>query len=217
MAASLSTTKVAGLLGVAVRSVAKWIDQGELKAGRTPGGHRRIEGRDLVEFLKRHGLPVPPELQPPSAPRVLIVDDDEAVARWLAEEVQSAHHDWEVGSAHDGFTAGELVGVWRPDMVILDLHMPGVDGFEVCRRIKARAETRETTVIAVTAYPTAEAKERILACGARAFLSKPLDRDLLLGELEAALREVRRPIPSLAPLGQGPSRRTGDCGSGPRP
>jgi len=191
---NLSTSEVARLLRVAVRSVATWIDQGQLKAGRTPGGHRRIEVPDLIDFMKRQGFPVPPELSPPSAPRVLVVDDDEAVARWMAEEVQSAHRDWEVAQAHDGFTAGELVGAWRPDVVILDLRMPGVDGFETCRRIKARPETRETAVIAVTAYPTAEAKDRILACGARACLDKPLDRTLLLAELEAAVAAARRAV-----------------------
>lgn len=190
MVSSLSTTDAARLLRSAVRSVAKWVDQGELKAGRTPGGHRRIEVPDLVAFMNRQRLPVPPELSPPSAPRILIVDDEAAVARWMAEEVQSAHHDWEVGQAHDGFTAGELVGVWRPSAVVLDLCMPGVDGFEVCRRIKSREETRETAVVAVSAYATEEARQRIVACGARVCLSKPLDRDLFLGELEAALGVV---------------------------
>ena len=49
----LSTSAVARMLGVAVASVSNWIDQGQLKAGRTPGGHRRVKAEDLVDFLKR--------------------------------------------------------------------------------------------------------------------------------------------------------------------
>jgi excisionase family DNA binding protein len=81
---TLSTSKAARLLGVAVGSISNWIDRDQLKAGRTPGGHRRIAVNDLVDFLHRQNLPVPPELNP-APPKVLIVDDDENVVRLLSE------------------------------------------------------------------------------------------------------------------------------------
>ena len=187
MKKALSTSQVARILGVAVGSVANWIDQGQLKAGRTPGGHRRVTAEDLVEFLRRQKLPVPPELAP-LPPKVLIVDDEPSVTKLIAAEITEKHPGFEVLEAHDGFAAGELVGSARPDVVILDLRMAGMDGFEVCRRIKARKETRDTTVIAMTAYHSPETEDRILQCGARKYLVKPLDMGVLLEEIEIVLK-----------------------------
>ncbi len=187
MAKALSTSKVARLIGAGVISVVNWINQGQLKAGRTPGGHRRVTVEDLIEFLRRHNLPIPPELTP-SAPKVLVVDDEPAVREWIRDEIKERHPDYEVKEAKDGFSAGELVGTWKPDVVILDLRMPGMDGLEVCSRIKARDDTRNTDVIAITAYYSPKVKSEILKCGARVCLEKPLSSDVLLAELEAALR-----------------------------
>ena len=78
MMKSLTTTQVARLLGVSDQSVANWVDHGKLRAGKTPGGHRRIEADDLVEFLKRQELRIPAELACPE-PGILIVDDDAQV------------------------------------------------------------------------------------------------------------------------------------------
>lgn len=187
MAKTLSTSKAARLIGVGVVSIVNWIDQGQIKAGRTPGGHRRIRVEDLIDFLHRHDLPIPEELAP-SAPRVLVVDDEPSVREWIRDEIQERHPDYAVKEAKDGFSAGELVGTWRPDVVILDLRMPGMDGMEVCRLIKARENASSTSVIAITAYHSPEAEMKILACGARACLEKPLKAEVLLAELEASLR-----------------------------
>lgn len=183
----MSTSAVAKLIGASVASVAHWVDEGLLKAGRTPGGHRRILVEDLTRFLHQQGLPIPAQLAP-SAPKVLVVDDDEAVTRWVAEEIKAAHPDYEVKQAQDGFSAGDLVGSWKPDVVILDLRMPDLDGFEVCRRIKAKEETAKTAVIAMTAYFSPETETRILECGARVCLAKQLDLEVLLREVEMVLQ-----------------------------
>jgi len=173
------------MLGVAAGSVANWIDQGQLKAGKTPGGHRRVKREDLIEFFRRQNLPVPEELLRPC--RVLVVDDDEAVAIWIASEIKAERPDCEVLTAMDGFSAGEIVGSLKPDVVILDLKMPRMDGYEVCRRIKSKHDTRHIAVIAITAEPSEEAERKIRQCGARNLLAKPLDRETLLAELAAAL------------------------------
>ncbi|HUS92305.1 MAG TPA: response regulator [Phycisphaerae bacterium] len=193
MKKALSTSVVARMLGVAVGSVSKWIDDGRLKAARTPGGHRRVAHGDLLDFLRRLNWPIPPELAH-AGPRILVADDEEAVARWLADSIRRARPDAEVLLAHDGFAAGEIVVSSTPDVVILDLRMPGVDGFEVCRRIKAREETRHAAVIAVTAYASDDAEQRILECGARALLTKPLRMEDLLAELDAVFGPARRPL-----------------------
>ncbi|MFW6133045.1 MAG: response regulator [Planctomycetota bacterium] len=182
----LSTTAVARLLGVSVGSVAKWIDQGRLKAGRTPGGHRRVSAGDVVDFLERQGLPVPDELRE-ATPKVLIVDDEPDVVAWLAAEVRDALSDCEVLEAYDGFAAGEIVGAEHPDVVVLDIRMPGMDGFEVCRRIKSRPAAREATIIAITADYSEQLAADIVACGAEVCLAKPLDPNDLISRIKAAI------------------------------
>ena len=191
MKRAFTTSAVARMLGVAVQSVSNWIDAGQLRAGRTPGGHRRIEPEDLLEFLRQQGLAIPAELLP-SPPKVLIVDDEEAVVSWVAAEIRAERPDIEVLVAHDGFSAGEMVSIERPDVVVLDLRMPGMDGFEVCRRIKARKDTRKTAVIAITAYPSRKVEQRILECGAEVCLTKPLEADVLLKHVTTALAGRRR-------------------------
>jgi excisionase family DNA binding protein len=186
MAKNLSTFAIAEMLNVDPGSVANWIDQGLLKAHRTPGGHRRVAAEDLVEFLRKHKMPIPPEVQTRPT-RVLVVDDEPSVTQLIAKTVKARHPDFEVLEAHDAFRAGTIVATLRPDMVILDLRMPVMDGFEVCRLIKANCAGRQTEVIAVTAYPSPENERRILDCGARVCLPKPLDMDVLLREIEISL------------------------------
>ena len=183
---TLSTVTIARLLEVAVASISKWIDAGQLKAGRTPGGHRRVAKEDLVAFLRRQKLPVPPELMATPL-RVLVVDDEPSVAAWIAEEIGEKHPDFEIFEANDGYAAGEIVASSKPNVIILDLRMPGIDGFEVCRRIKSREETREISVIAITAHHSKKAQRQILEAGALAYFVKPLDIEALLAEVESAL------------------------------
>jgi len=186
MQKALSTFAVAKMLNVDPGSVANWIDQGLLDAHRTPGGHRRVAGEDLVRFLRKHKMPIPDELQ--TAPtRVLVVDDEPAITQLIARAIASAHPEYEAIQAHDGFRAGTVLATLRPDVVILDLRMPGMDGYDVCRLIKSQEATKHAEVIAMTAYPSPEGEQRILECGARICLSKPLDMEQVLAEIAAAL------------------------------
>jgi CheY-like chemotaxis protein len=186
MKKALSTLDISRMLGVAIASVAKWIDQDQLKAGRTPGGHRRVQVEDLLDFLHRQKLPVPRELIP-SKPGILIVDDELAVTTWVAEEMSAEFPDCQVYQAHDGYSAGEMVTSLKPSAVVLDLQMPGMDGYEVCKRIKSREDTKHIVVIAMTAHHSPKVEKRILECGAKICLSKPLDRLALAKEVAAAI------------------------------
>jgi len=196
MARALSTAAVARHMGAAPNSVINWIDRGFLPAGRTPGGHRRVAPADLVRFLMRQGLPVPPPLARPPA-TVLVVDDERGCAEWLACEFAERYSDCRVLVANDGFAAGRLFGMHLPDLVVLDLRMPGMDGFEVCRNIKRDPGAENTAVIAVTAYPSPDAEREILGCGADGYLVKPLETEELFAIAEASLG--RRLSCALAP------------------
>ena len=186
MGKNLSTFAIARMLHVDPGSVANWIDQNLLKAHRTPGGHRRVAADDLILFLREHKMPIPPELD--SVPsRVVIVDDEPAITQLIAWAIKASLPDCEVVEAHDGFRAGTIVATLKPNVVILDLRMPGMDGYEVCKLIKTQESTRQADVLAMTAYPSPENVQKIIDCGARVCMAKPLNMEALLTEIRASL------------------------------
>lgn len=119
------------------------------------------------------------------AATVLIVDD-EAVNRELLEEVLRAEG-LDTVEALDGHRVVECVARCNPDIVLLDVKMPVVDGFEVCRRLKSNDETRLTPVILITALSSTEDRVRGIKAGADGFLSKPFDRRELMAQVRSLL------------------------------
>jgi excisionase family DNA binding protein len=175
-----TTFEAAKLCHVSPLSIINWVNAGRLPAFRTPGGHRRIRREDLVRFMRDSGIPLPAELKEGSGRRrVLVVDDEPNIREVLSEHLSTRANPYEVLTAADGFEAGRLVATFRPDVVLLDLRMPGVDGFQVCRTIKADPGTTSTLVIAMTGYHTPETEARILECGALRCLSKPVEPSVI--------------------------------------
>jgi excisionase family DNA binding protein len=192
-----STFEAARICQVSPLSIINWVNAGRIPAFRTPGGHRRIRREDLVRFMRESGMPIPEELEADSArPRVLIVDDEPQICQMLAEYLSSLPDPYEVMTAADGFEAGRLVSSFRPDVVLLDLRMPGLDGFQVCRTIKSDARTARTVVIAMTGYYAPETEARILECGAARCVPKPVDpatlADMIHGYVNARRPATRR-------------------------
>jgi excisionase family DNA binding protein len=172
-----TTFETAKLCHVSPLSIINWVNAGRLPAFRTPGGHRRIRREDLVRFMRDSGIPLPEELREGSGrPKVLVVDDEASIRDVLAEHLTTRANPYEVLTAADGFEAGRLVATFRPDVVLLDLRMPGLDGFQICRTIKADPETSNTVVIAMTGFYSPETEARILECGAIRCFAKPVEQ-----------------------------------------
>lgn len=186
MNANLTTTMIADMLGVSSQTIANWIDQGRLKASRTPGGHRRVARQDLMAFLAAQSLPIPDELADRDH-TVLIVEDDPQLGPWLLSQVALVRPDLRLLLAQDGFAAGELVARECPGVIILDVYLPGQDGFEVCRRIKANPRTAGATVIAVTGHTSSDVHEAIVDAGAETCLTKPVELPTLIALVDDAL------------------------------
>jgi excisionase family DNA binding protein len=178
-----TTHEISRLLQVNPRSVINWIEQSLLPSYRTPGGHRRIRRDDLLAFLRKHQIPTPASLVDGTF-NILIVDDEEEIAGMLKTYFQQ-QGGYEVASASDGITALIEVGRIKPDLLILDIMIPGVDGVEVCRRIKANSANK-TAIIAISGVDTSE--KNILQAGADAFMLKPVDLDKLHIEARRLLR-----------------------------
>ena len=104
--------------------------------------------------------------------RILVVDDIEANVRLLQAKLEAEYY--EVLTAPDGPTALAIAAVEKPDIILLDVMMPGMDGFTVCRHLKDDVETRHIPVIAVTAFAMKGDEERIRAGGCAAYIAKPI-------------------------------------------
>ena len=178
-----TTHEVSRLLHVNPRSVINWIEQSLLPSYRTPGGHRRIRREDLLAFLRKHKIPTPQSLVEGKF-SVLIVDDEEEIVGILKAYFQR-QGGYEISSASDGISALIEVGRVKPDLLILDIMIPGVDGVEVCRRIKG-ASSNKTAIIAISGV--AESEKKILQAGADAFMAKPVDLEILHTEARRLLR-----------------------------
>ena len=178
-----TTHEVSKLLQVNPRSVINWIEQDLLTSYRTPGGHRRIRQQDLLAFLRKHQIPVPSALTEEKF-KVLIVEDEDAIVKVL-KSFFDRQDIYDVTDASDGISALIDIGRWHPDLLILDILIPGVDGLEVCRRIKEDPQNK-TAIIAMSGQP--EVESRILKAGADCFLAKPMDLDRLLEESKRLLR-----------------------------
>jgi len=190
--AVFTTFEAAKLCHVSPLSIINWVNAGRLPAFRTPGGHRRIRKEDLLLFMRDNGLPIPDELKQGSGRRkVLIVDDESSIREVLSEHLTTRSKPYEVSTAADGFEAGRLVATFRPDIVLLDLRMPGLDGFQICRTIKAGPETSSTVVIAMTGYYSPETEARVLECGAIRCFAKPVEPSTLSGFIDSIFEQRR--------------------------
>jgi excisionase family DNA binding protein len=178
-----TTHEISRLLHVNPRSVINWIEQNLLPSYRTPGGHRRIRRDDLLVFLRKHQIPTPESLVDGKF-SVLIVDDEAEIVD-IVKGYMERQGGYEVTSASDGISALLEVGRAKPDLLILDIMIPGVDGIEVCRRIKADSNNK-TVIIAISGM--SENESSILTAGADAFMSKPIDLEKLHSEAKRLLR-----------------------------
>lgn len=177
----LTPNEVAQWMMVSPITVRGWAQKGLLQAEVTPGGHRRFRREEVERFARQWN---PAGNKGPL--RVLIVDDDRAVVGFLTELLQDDEQRIVVETAHDGFEAGRKLHSFLPDVVLLDLMMPGIRGTEVCRQIKQMPGHANVRVIAMSGYLSPENEAELLAAGAECCLPKPLDTARLLGLLGLA-------------------------------
>jgi excisionase family DNA binding protein len=178
-----TSTEVGDLLQVNPSSVKKWVNAGFLSAFRTPGGHRRIRAADLLAFLDRHRIPVPTALRGATRRRLVIVDDDRTQLRALGRRLRRVADRLEVLVVDDALDALVRIGAHRPHAVLLDVYLPGLDGLELCRRLKKSPETASATVIAISGAMTPALAADALAAGADHALAKPVDLSIVLNAI----------------------------------
>ena len=177
-----TTFTAAKYCNVSYVSIKRWILAGKIKAYRTPGGHFRILKRDLQEFMIKNSIPIP-DNDAIIRRSILIVDDDDDVRVSIAEYLKT--QGYEITTANDGFEAGLLLNNYIPDLIILDLIMPNVNGFRVCELIKNNPKTRNIKLIVLTGYASEENIKKAYEQGVEKVLSKPVDMEDLLSTINS--------------------------------
>jgi len=123
--------------------------------------------------------------------RIFIIDDDQEVVDFIMD-VLKGQFNFSMHYARDGFAAGRMLNLHFPDLIILDLNLPGINGFDLCRSIAAEPMQRGVKVLAITGYDSPENRQRILAAGAHFCLAKPFDAEEFK-KVVCRLLRIRRP------------------------
>ena len=195
---TLSTLEAAKRLGLAVRSVQLMVDRGELLAWKTPGGHRRIArssverweaGRNVAAGAPPQAADADADAAPAAAAAasagqtVLLIEDSVHFQRLVSLLVQDAFPDVALHVASDGITGLALYGQLRPDVLIVDILLPGIDGPTLITTLRSQPQFAHSRLIVVTSLQDAELAPYAYALGGVPVVHKPL----LARELPALL------------------------------
>jgi excisionase family DNA binding protein len=185
-----TTGEAAKICKVSQQTIIRCFDNGQLKGFRVPGSRfRRIPREALYKFMKDNGIPT--DALESGKRKVLLVDDDPD----LVEVINKALDDdgrFEVRIAANGFDAGMMVKEYRPDLIILDVMLPDINGKEVCQRVRADNTLEDVRIICISGMIEEDKIQELKLSGADDFLHKPfmveelIDRMCVQLEIEPA-------------------------------
>jgi excisionase family DNA binding protein len=174
---SLTTGDIAKYCDVNLRTVIRWIDKGSLKGYKLPGrGNNKVTVENFVDFLKENKMPIPTEFLPNNK-TTLIVDDDENMASAIKRVLK--RNGFECSTATNGFLAGSKLMQYKPTLMTLDLSMPGLNGFELLKHLRAENQFNDLKILVISALKQ-DRLDEALALGANAVLSKPFKNEELV-------------------------------------
>jgi len=189
-----TTREAAVLLGVSVGTVQLWVESGLLQAWKTSGGHRRVL-RESIDGLLHKGVDVLPPSSPDPVPvtstrplSVLVVEDDDNLLRLYKARLAQWPMRPVVSLADNGVTGLLMMGRSNPDLLIPDLDMPGLDGFNMLRVLHQTPEMRHATIVVVTGLDPAEVDRRGGVPKGVEVLPKPVPFERLLAIATATVR-----------------------------
>ena len=172
-----STGESASICGLSLQTIIRCFDAGRLKGFRVPGSRfRRIPRDSLLTFMRENNIPLDSLLE--AKKKLLIVDDDEALSDMLKDYLMTAGN-YEIRQANTGFDAGLVTQQFRPDLVLLDVMLPDINGREVCRAIKSNPDTAQTKIIIVSGMIEDDKIGELFQVGADDYVGKPFDLDAL--------------------------------------
>lgn len=166
-----TTTQVSRICDVYPASVINWIKRGDLRCYITPGGHRRVLRDDLISFLKKINIPMPAELTD-GHKRILIVDDDQEMAQMIKRAFEKHNQHWIVETLNDPIEALVNVGQNPPDLLVIDVIMPKMNGLDICLKLSGLRNVKRMKIFAYSGKKQLELKD-YKKYGIDAFYHKP--------------------------------------------
>jgi excisionase family DNA binding protein len=185
-----TTGEAAKICKESQQTIIRCFDSGQLKGFRVPGSRfRRIPRDQLYAFMRDNGIPT--DALDSGKRKILIVDDDEDLVDLLVDHFERDGR-FDVRSVNNGFGAGMMIKEFGPDLVVLDVMLPDINGMEVCQLVRSDKSMDEVKIICISGMVEQDKIQALRDAGANDFMKKPFDIDALsarvcqLLEMEAA-------------------------------
>jgi excisionase family DNA binding protein len=180
-----TTGEAAKVCKVSQQTIIRCFDNGQLKGFRVPGSRfRRIPREALYKFMKDNGIPT--EALESGKRKVLLVDDDAELVELILKVLEEDGR-FEVRVAGNGFDAGMMVKEYRPDLIVLDVMLPDINGKEVCHRVRADSTLEDVRILCISGMIEEDKIQELRLSGADDFLHKPFDIEELIDRMCAQL------------------------------
>jgi excisionase family DNA binding protein len=173
-----TTGEAAKICKVSQQTIIRCFDSGQLKGFRVPGSRfRRIPRDQLYAFMRDNGIPT--DALDSGKRKILVVDDDEQLVELIVDHLERDGR-FEIRQVNNGFGAGMLVKEYRPDLIILDVMLPDINGKEVCHRVRSESSMDEIKIICISGMVEPDRIQELRVAGANDFMKKPFEIDALL-------------------------------------
>jgi excisionase family DNA binding protein len=176
-----TTGEAAKICKVSQQTIIRCFDNGQLKGFRVPGSRfRRIPREALYKFMKDNGIPT--DALESGKRKVLLVDDDAELVELMTRVLEEDGR-FEVRIASNGFDAGMMVKEYRPDIIVLDVMLPDINGKEVCHRVRADNTLEDVRILCISGMIEEDKVQELRLSGADDFLHKPFEIDELIDRM----------------------------------
>jgi len=176
-----TTGEAAKICKVSQQTIIRCFDNGQLKGFRVPGSRfRRIPREALYKFMKDNGIPT--DALESGKRKVLLVDDDKELVELMTKVLEEDGR-FEVRVAENGFDAGMMVKEYRPDLIVLDVMLPDINGKEVCHRVRSDASLEDVRILCISGMIEEDKVQELRLSGADDFLHKPFDIEELIDRM----------------------------------
>jgi excisionase family DNA binding protein len=176
-----TTGEAAKICKVSQQTIIRCFDSGQLKGFRVPGSRfRRIPRDVLYKFMKDNGIPT--DALESGKRKALVVDDDMELVELIRDVLESDGR-FDVRTVNNGFDAGMMVKEYHPDVIVLDVMLPDINGREVCQRVRSDPAMDDVKIICISGMVEADKIAELKESGANDFLQKPFEVEQLIDRI----------------------------------
>ena len=176
-----TTGEAAKICKVSQQTIIRCFDSGQLKGFRVPGSRfRRIPRDQLYAFMRDNGIPT--DALDSGRRKILVVDDDEDLMELICDALERDGR-MEVRSVNNGFGAGMMIKEFRPDLIVLDVMLPDINGKEVCTLVRSQSNMDDVRIICISGMVETDKIQELHDAGANDFMKKPFDVDELVARI----------------------------------